>query len=126
MYSLLLLTCLLQLVFPPVVMASVLGWGPLLLQLSLVLLSCLLFMYSYCCCFFLGILSLTRVFAVIAFPSVVEAPSATDVSNSPLLVTCRDESIPPCRRVSDTSRRRCGRPLLFWLVHLGFHSGFPP
>ncbi len=39
-----------------------------------------------------------------------------------LLVTCRDESIPPCRRVSDTSRHRCGRPLLLHLVHLGFHK----
>ncbi len=42
------------------------------------------------------------------------------------LFTWRDESIPPCRRVSDTSRHRCGRPLLLRLVHLGFHSSFPP
>jgi hypothetical protein len=28
-----------------------------------------------------------------------------------LLIILRDESIPPCRRVSDTSRHRCGRSL---------------
>ncbi len=71
-----LITCLLQLVFPPV-MAPVLSWRPLL---SLVL---LLFMYSYCCYFFSGFFSMPRVSAFNAFPSAVEVPSATDVSNIP-------------------------------------------
>ncbi len=43
-----------------------------------------------------------------------------------LLIIWRDESIPPCRRVSDTSRHRCDRSLLLRLVHLSFHSSFPP
>jgi hypothetical protein len=33
---------------------------------------------------------------------------------SPVHDTCRDESSPPCRRVSDTSRLRCGPPSAVW------------
>jgi len=41
------------------------------------------------------------------------------------LVTWRDEFTPPCRRVSDTFRHRCGRPLLLGPVHLSLYSSFP-
>jgi hypothetical protein len=58
-------------------------------------------------------------------PKYVQAHMTCNIRGASLLVTCRDESIPPCRRVSDTSRRHRGRQLLLWLVHLGFHSGFP-
>jgi hypothetical protein len=49
--SLLLLTCLIPLVFPPA-LAPMLLSGPLLFHLSLVLLLGLLLMYFYCYCFF--------------------------------------------------------------------------
>jgi hypothetical protein len=42
-----------------------------------------------------------------------------------LPIIWHDESIPSCRKVSDTSRHRCGRSLLLRLVHLSFHSCFP-
>ncbi len=41
-----------------------------------------------------------------------------------LIVTWRDESIPPCRMVSDTSGHLCGRPLLLCPLHQSFHCGF--
>jgi hypothetical protein len=43
-----------------------------------------------------------------------------------ILVTCVDESSPPCRRVSDTSRLRCGRPLSYWSSIAGHLCGCPP
>ncbi len=40
-----------------------------------------------------------------------------------VLVTWRDESSPPCRKVVDTSGRRCGRPSSFarTVVYMAFH-----
>jgi hypothetical protein len=53
-----------------------------LFQLNLVLLSALLMMYSYRCCFFPGFSAMARVSAVAAFPTA-ELSSATGVCNIP-------------------------------------------
>jgi hypothetical protein len=48
----------------------------------------------------------------------VATGGAEGLCTSPmLLVTCRDESVPPGRRVSDTSRHQRGRPLsCLWYI----------
>ncbi len=61
-------------------------------------------------------------------PQKQHSPETEKNHLSVLLTTCfyfGDESSPPCRRVADTSRLRCGRPSpLCWSVRC--LRGFPP
>jgi hypothetical protein len=43
----------------------------------------------------------------------------------PLLVTCRDVSSPPCRRVADSSRHLCGWPSVCCFISV-IPCGLPP